>query len=242
MNKERRDAICNDLLLRRPKGDEGIEPTFEEYEEWCYDAHKDKKYIRCHHEGWGYTPETLFQLGFEGLGDVLRYVLQTHYNVTSEWELSSGQKAGATRKSKRIWTRIQDSIRKIQREGRPGVYRITNGYYSQAIGTVYATDHEDALKLAHMFYGYLLNDEDSRVKTTFVKMGGIEEIQSANQKVIEEIQNEVERTEARIKQQQEEIARKRMQVDAIQMLQMHTLSQMTRYEPSELLEEDTRAV
>ena len=96
---------------------------------------------------------------------------------------------------------------------------------------MYATDHEDALKLAHMFYGYLLNDEDSRVKTTFVKMGGIEEIQSANQKVIEEIQNEVERTEARIKQQQDDIARKRMQIDAIQMLQMHTLSQMANYEP-----------
>ena len=107
---------------------------------------------------------------------------------------------------------------------------------------VYAADHEDAMKLAQMFYGYLLNDEDSRVKTTFMKMGGIEEIQSANQRVIEEIQNEVERTEERIKAQQDEIARKRMQVDAIQMLQMHTLSQMTRYEPSELLEEDTRAV
>ena len=242
MNKERRDAICKDLLLRRPKGDEGIEPTFEEYEEYCYDAHKDKKYIRCHHEGWGYTPETLFQLGFGSYGEVQGHVLRNHYKVTSEWDLSSGQKAGATRKSKRIWERIQDSIRKIQREGRPGVYKISNGYYSRAIGTVYASDHDDAMKLAHMFYGYLLADDDSSVKTTFIKMGGIEDIQSANQKVINEIQAEVERTEARIKQQQEEIARKRMQVDAITMLQMHTLSQMTSYEPSELLEEDTRSV
>ena len=242
MNKDRRDAICKDLLLRRPKGDEGIDPVFEEYEEYCYDARKHKKYIRCQHEGWGYTPETLFQLGFTSYGEVQGWVLREHYDVTNEWDLSSGQNAGATRKSTRIWHRIQDSVRKIQREGRPGGYKISNGYYSKAIGTVFATDHEDAIKLALMFYGYLLADDDSGIKTTFIKMGGIEEIQSANQKVIEEIQNEVERTEARIKQQQDEIARKRMQVDAIQMLQMHTLSQMTRYEPSELLEEDTRAV
>ena len=242
MNKERRDAICKDLLLRRPKGDEGVEPTFEEYEEWCYDAHKDKKYIRCDHEGWGYTPETLFQLGFTSSGDVGGWGIRTFYGVTSEWDLSSGQKAGCTRKTRRIWERIQPSVQRIQNEGRPGVYRISNGYYSKAIGTVYATDHDDAMKLAQMFYGYLLTDDDGRVKTHFVKMGGIEEIQSTNQKVINEIQNEVERAESRIKDFEAEIAKKRMQVDAIQMLQMHTLSQMTRYEPSELLEEDTRDV
>jgi hypothetical protein len=73
-------------------------------------------------------------------------------------------------------------------------------------------------------------------------MGGIEEIQSANQKAVEEIQEQVVRTENRIKEQQEDIARKRMQIDAIQMLQMHTLSQMTRYTPDELLEEDTHSV
>mgnify|MGYP001368270765 CR=1 FL=1 len=242
MNKERRDAIVTDLLLRRPKGDEGIEPAFEEYEEYCYDANKDKKYIRCHHEGWGYTAETLFQLGFASHGEVQRWVLRKFYKAQSEWDLTSGQKAGCTRKSKRIWGRISPSIQRIQREGRPGVYRISNGYYSNTIGTVYATDHEDAMKLAHMFYGYLLSDEDNRVKSTFIKMGGIEQIQGENQSVIEEIKNEVKRTEARIKAQQEEIARKLMQIDAITMLQMHTLSQMTTYEPSELLEEDTRDV
>ena len=242
MNKERRDAIATDLLLRRPKGDEGVDPTFEEYEEWCYDAHKDKKYIRCDQEGWGYSAETLFQLGFGSSGDVNRWVLKKFYEAKSEWDLTSGQKAGCTRKTRRIWERIQPSVSRILQEGRPGVYRISNGYYSKAIGTVYATDHDDAKKLAHMFYGYLLAEDDSSVKTTFIKMGGIEEIQSANQRVIEEIQNEVERAEGRIKDFEAEITRKRMQVDAIQMLQMHTLSQMTRYEPSELLEEDTRDV
>lgn len=242
MNKERRDAIVKDLLLRRPKGDEGIEPVYEEYEEYCYDASKDKKYIRCEHEGWGYTAETLFQLGFASHGDVHRWVLQNFYEAQSEWDLSSGQKAGCTRKAKRIWHRMEPSIRRVQREGRPGVYRIHNGYYSNTIGTVYATDHEDAMKLAHMFYGYLLSEDDNRVQSTFIKMGGIEEIQGQNQSVIEDIKKELERTEARIKQQQEEITRKRMQIDAITMLQMHTLSQMTTYEPSELLEEDTRDV
>ena len=239
MNDDRRDAIATDLLLRRPKGDEGIEPTFEEYEEYCYDAHKDKKYIRCDHEGWGYTAETLFQSGFSSSDEVKRWVLKKFYDTQSEWDLSAGQKAGCTRKTRRIWERIQPSITRILREGRPGVYKISNGYYSNTIGTVYASDHDDAMKLAQMFYGYLINDEDHKLRSTFIKMGGIEEIQGANQAAIEEIQQLVERTEKRIKEQQEDIARKMMQIDAITMLQMHTLSQMTRYEPSELLEEDT---
>lgn len=241
MNSNRRDAICNDLLTRKPKGDEGIEPAFEEYEEYCYDAHKEKKYIRCHHDGWGYSAETLFQLGFGSSGDVEHYVCHQYYGVQNTYELTSGQKAGVTRKTRRIWGRIESEIRRIKNEGRTGIYRINQGYYSNVLGTVFARDHDDARQLADMFYGYLVAD-DAELRTEFIKMGGIEEIQSANQKAIEEIQNLVERTENRIKEQQEDIARKRMQIDAIQMLQMHTLSQMTNYEPDELLEEDTRSV
>ncbi len=238
MNDERRDAILKDLLLRRPKGDEGIDPTFEEYEEYCYDARKDKKYIRCHHPGWGYTAETLFQTGMTSMGEVNEWVLRKFYDTTNEWNLSGGKKAGATRKTRRIWNRIQPSISKIQTEGRPGVYKISNGYYSNTIGTVYAVDHDDAMKLAHMFYGYLLDADDNRIRSVFVKMGGIEEIQGENQRAIEEIQASVKSTEDRIKQQQEDIARKRMQIDAIQMLQMHTLSQLSNYIPPDNLEED----
>lgn len=231
MKDERRDAIIKDLLLRRPKGDVGIEPTFEEYEEWCYDARKDKKYIRCEHPGWGYSDDTLFLLGFRSSSQVTHYVLQKFYGVTSEWDLTAGQKAGCTRKSRRIWSRIQDGVRRVAREGRPGIYKICAGYYSTSIGTVYATDHEDAKKLGEMFYGYLLADDDNGIRTEFIKMGGIEEIQSANQRAIEGIEKEVSRAEERIKEFQAEVARKRMQIDAIQMLQMHTLSQMANYIP-----------
>ena len=241
MNSNRIDAICDDLLTRKPKGDEGIEPVFEEYEEYCYDAHKEKKYIRCHHDGWGYSAETLFQLGFASQGEVERYVCHRYYDVKASYELSSGQKAGVTRKTRRIWSRIESEIRRVKNEGRTGVYRINQGYYSNVLGTVFAKDHEDARQVADMFYGYLVAD-DAELRTEFIKMGGIEEIQSANQEAVQSIQEQVERTEKRIKEQQEDIARKQMQIDAIQMLQMHTLSQMANYEPSELLEEDTRSV
>lgn len=237
MNADRLDAICDDLLTRKPKGDEGIEPIYEEYEQWCYSASKDKKYIRCEHKGWGYTAETLFQTGFASSGEVEKYVCQRYYDVPHTGELSSGQKAGVTRKTRRIWGRIESEIRKVKNEGRCGVYRINQGYYSNVLGTVYASDHDDAKQLANMFYGYLM-DDSVELRTEFIKMGGIEEIQGANQKAVEEIEELVKRTETRIKEQQEDIVRKRMQIDAIQMLQMHTLSQMTRYEPDELLEED----
>ncbi len=241
MNSDRLDAICDDLLTRKPKGDEGIEPTYEEYEKYCYNANKDKKYIRCDHDGWGYTAETLFQTGLATSGDVERYVCKRYYDGNSTYELTSGQKAGVTRKTRRIWGRIESEIRRVKNEGRTGIYRINQGYYSNVLGTVYAADHDDAKQLANMFYGYLM-DESSELKTEFIKMGGIEEIQGANQKAVEEIEELVKRTEKRIKEQQADIARKRMQIDAIQMLQMHTLSQMTNYEPDELLEEDTCTV
>lgn len=231
MKDERRDAIIKDLLIRRPKGDEGIDPEYIEYEEWCYDAHKDKKYIKCKHPGWGYSDDTLFLLGFRSSAEVTQYVLRKFYDTTSEWDLTAGQKAGCTRKVRRIWDRIQEGVRRVAREGRPGIYKICAGYYSTSIGTVYATDHDDAKKLAEMFYGYLLTGEDQGLRTEFIKMGGIEEIQGANQKAIEGIEKEVSRAEARLREIKDEVARKRMQIDAIQMLQMHTLSQMANYEP-----------
>jgi hypothetical protein len=241
MNSNRIDAICDDLLTRKPKGEEGEVVTYEDYEEYCYDAHKEKKYVRCDHDGWGYSAETLFQLGFGGSGDVERYVCQRYYDGQNSYSLTSGQKAGVTRKTRRIWGRIESEVRRVKSEGRTGIYRINQGYYSNVLGTVFANDHDDARQVADMFYGYLMT-EDAELRTEFIKMGGIEEIQSANQKAVEEIQEQVVRTENRIKEQQEDIARKRMQIDAIQMLQMHTLSQMTRYTPDELLEEDTHSV
>ena len=148
MKDSRRNQIIDDLLTLQPKGEAGENPTYTVEEYWCYDAHKDKKRTDCNHDGWGYRPETLFQLDLLDEERVRRHVLDRFYEGKTDFDLRRGMKAGVTRKVNRIWGRIGGSVRKILNEGRPGVYRLQQGYYSEILGTVYAQDHDDAQKLA----------------------------------------------------------------------------------------------
>jgi hypothetical protein len=125
---DRRLAIVKDLLLRKPKGEKGQNPTYEIEEYYCYDARKNKKKVVCSHSGWGYTDVTLWDLNFHCQNDVEQYIFNTFYkndDVVMPYYLTSGQRGGLTRKTNRVWSRIVDAVRRTTSDGSiQGLYKV----------------------------------------------------------------------------------------------------------------------
>ena len=117
---ERRLAIVKDLLLRKPKGEKGQNPTYEISEYYCYDARKHKKKVECNHPGWGYADATLWDLNFHSESDVSHYLFKQFYeseDLRNAYYLTSGQRGGLTRKTNRLWSRILGAVRRVQCNG-----------------------------------------------------------------------------------------------------------------------------
>lgn len=132
MKASRRDAVIDDLLKRRPDGDTGENPQYEEESYYCYDAHKNKKNITCNHRGWGYSDETIWDMGFRCEGDVSEYIFNRFYKddaTLTKWYLTQGKRAGVTRKTNRVWSRITSSLSRTRSRGSiPGLYSVNIGW------------------------------------------------------------------------------------------------------------------
>jgi len=135
MEEKSRYKIVKDILLRKPKGEKGQNPTYNVVEYYCYDANKHKNRVECDHAGWGYSDETLWDLGFRCESDVRGYVFEQFYKTDAtehEYYLTSGQRAGITRKSNRIHNRIIGALRRVRDSGAiPGLYQVSVGYGSK---------------------------------------------------------------------------------------------------------------
>lgn len=135
METNRRLSIVKDILLRKPKGEKGQNPNYSIVEYFCYDACKHKKKVECDHSGWGYSDETLWDLGFRSESDVREYIFRNFYQTDAtyaEYYLSSGQRAGVTRKTNRVYGRIRTPLRRVMSSGKiPGLYQVSVGYGSR---------------------------------------------------------------------------------------------------------------
>tara|TARA_Y100000034_G_C6880147_1_gene403176 strand:- start:673 stop:1365 length:693 start_codon:yes stop_codon:yes gene_type:complete len=211
MNETRRKKIVNDILVRQPKGDKGVKPTFRIEEYYCYDAHRHKKRVHCDHPGWGYADETLWDLGFRNEADIRDYIFETFYkseDCSGTYYLSQGKKAGVTRKTNRVWARIASALRRVQKTGNlPGLYEVrvnweTNFYfYGNSVGEIET--------LAETMLRPIFNDESFTV--TFVDRSVPGDVLDKNIRSIKRIENEVanckNKAEKLLKQADESAAR-----------------------------------
>lgn len=222
MDQKLKDAIIDDLLTLRPKGEEGENPTYVEEEYYCHDAYKYKKRIECEHANWGYTPDTLFSLGLKSQSCVQEYVAKRFFD-TFYYKLRKGQKASCSRKVNRLWTRISPAVEVVQAEGRPGIYTISKRWSGLPLATVWAETHDEALSLGKMFYGHVL-PEGEGIRTNFVRIGEQADVIPVNIKAIKDLQAEIESSEARVKRLQEQIDASHARIEAIQIMQSHMLT------------------
>jgi hypothetical protein len=77
-----------------------------------------------------------------------------------------------TRRTKRLWGRIQESIKKTKKQGGIGIYRVRSrwGFGSaDTLGYVYAQSHEEAQKLGEVLYTYLVRGPNKKIGTDFME-------------------------------------------------------------------------
>jgi len=210
MNETRRKKIVIDILVRQPKGEKGEKPTFRIEEYYCYDAHRHKKRVHCDHPGWGYSDETLWDLGFRQESDIRDYIFEKFYkseDYSNVYTLTQGKKAGVTRKTNRIWQRIAPSLRRVQREGSlPGLYRVEVKWDTQFY--FYGNSVSEIETLAETMLRPIFPEESFKVTFTDRSVPG--DVLDKNIRSIKKIEDEVmsckKRAEKLLKQADESAA------------------------------------
>ena len=68
------------------------------------------------------------------------------------------KKATLTRRSRRIWSRIDPAVRAVKREGSCGVYKVLESKWSYTgpMGFLHANNKDDAQNQADKFFGYVM--------------------------------------------------------------------------------------
>lgn len=197
MTEPKRYKIIKDLLLRKPKGEKGQSPSYTVEEYYCYNAHKDKNRVKSNHPGWGYTSETLWDLGFRGEGDVTGYIFEKFYktnDIQYPYYLTSGKRAGVTRKANRIWNRISSSLSTTRSSGKlAGLYQVRVGWSSKFF--FYGESQMEVDTLAKTMLSAIYPDDELTV--TFVDKSLPGDILDRNIKGFESLETEVNRKRER---------------------------------------------
>mgnify|MGYP003150033358 CR=1 FL=1 len=204
MKKDQRNKIDDDLLLRKPKGQKGVKPSYNIVEYYCYDARKYKNRVECDHPGWGYSDTKLWDLGFRCESDIREYVFNRFYRteeIAHEYYLTSGQRAGVTRKTNRLQGRVQGALRRVRMAGDiPGLYQVSIGYGKRFY--FFGDSSAEIKSLASMMLSPIYPDEHYDV--TFIDRAVPGDILDKNVPGFERLDREVkskrERAEALVKE------------------------------------------
>ena len=191
-----RDEIIDDLIRRKPRGPDGVDLTYEVSEEYNYTTDKVAKVYVPSVEGYGYSDDDMFSLGLLDRSDVIHYLRQRDFEGKSDWSL--GRTRGTlTRRANNVWSKIGGAIKRVLREGRPGIYEVKGSHYRDEFGHIYAETKEEARQNAELFFGYLHN---SHLSVEFKKMGSISDLASLNlesqksmEESMQETQNQIDR-------------------------------------------------
>lgn len=192
-----RDEIIDDLMRRRPKGSGKTKITYT-VDDGEYD-HRRRKYKQIavpSDPSYGYSEETLFDLGFKELDDVRDYIRARDFEGLSDWKLRR-RKATLARRSNAVWRRIEWAVHNIGRKGGEGVYSVSQGYGTSEIGNLFARNMEEAKESANLFFSYLFPGKSIRVK--FIRHGSVDEITRLNQQTVSKIKNRIVKAEEEIK-------------------------------------------
>ena len=195
-----REELINDLMRRKPKGPEGVEITYEVVNgEYNWRSGEYKTHLEPSVEGYGYTDNQLFDLGFKDRGDVVTYIRVRDFEGKSDWELGR-RKATLNRRVNKIWDRISDAVRRVTRGGGEGIYAVQRQYSrNNSIGHLFARNKEEASELSRLFFGYLFPNDGLRVD--FIQRGGVIEIEALNVSCVESHEDTIQRAKKEIENQ-----------------------------------------
>lgn len=221
MNDKQRDQIIDDLLLKRPKGDKGISVTYTTTREYDYSRNRYVEDLVSSHVSWGYDDMTLFQLGFFTIEDVKHYVLRRWFEGKNRWELGRTYST-VTRRTNRIWNRIESSLTRVKHEGAKGIYKITERYRSGPLGHVFADTPKEAMVLFATFFPK--DNTRGDVKAEFVELGNPMGLLERNNEVRRQSVEDIKRMRESIRRNQEQIQKLENYVEMLTVLEGHQLA------------------
>ena len=199
MKATKRDAIIDDLLLKRPSGPKGVQLTYTVNKEYCYDRGRYHNFQSCDVEHHGYDIETLFGLRMHDLSQVSRYVRERWFPGKSNWEIGR-QKSTITRRANRIWNRISPAIREMKQKGGRGIYAVRPRYGGETVAYIFGNSSKEAISLAETFLPRTASRDAgvSSYRADFKEIGGVDILRSYNEKIQARLKDEVVRCDVRI--------------------------------------------
>lgn len=195
MNTKDRDTIIDDLLKKRPSGPDGVYIECTEISKYCYDRRRYVNQIEPSIKHFGYTPETLFKLGLKDRSRAEQYIRSRFFEGKGNYELGN-QKSTVTRRTNRLWTRIEDGVSQIRANGSRGIYVVKcrwdrNGDY----GAVYALNKKEALETAKMSFGYLMptrsGNTQPEIHVEFVSLEDSKKLTCYNASIVDKVNDRI---------------------------------------------------
>lgn len=207
MQLELRDKIIDDLLLKNPKGPLQKHTPVSTAE------------VVQH---YGYKKEVLFDLQIHSYHEAAQYIRHRFFNGIPTKDLGR-KRATVTRRSRRIWSRLDPAVRAVKREGSRGVYKVMESKWSYTgnMGYLHANNQKDAQNLADMFFGYVMTSSYSSGKPyiEIVERGGSEKLMKYNQKVIESLTSTISSLEKDIDNKTKSLQTLKARLDVVKALQ-----------------------
>ena len=193
MNSTTIDNIVDDLLKKRPKGPKGVTVTYVKESTYDYNRHCHRLIDVPDDVSYGYDDQTLFLLGFRNSQDVDRYVRNRWFDGKSNWTLG-GQRATVTRRVNRLWERIGSAVRRLQKNGASGIYKINSQRDRKVHAYIYAHSPEEAKLMMQTFfptdsYGYTVE---------FVEIGDVTCLMAYNTKLRKDLGDTIDSTRKQI--------------------------------------------
>ena len=163
-----------------------------------------------------YMDEDLFDLQLHCYADVREYMRRRFYSGESDWNLGR-RRSGLTRRSRRLWDKLEASVNRVKSAGDEGVYLIYDGWRS-SIGYLYAKSLDEAVRLGEVLYGYLMSPETTRTRVEFVRHGNEEDMSGMNESLLESYEAKIRSNKKRIEDLRQESIGLRTKIRSVTMV------------------------
>jgi len=140
-----------------------------------------------------YEDADLFGLGFRSSYDVRNYLRERFFKGRPDLKLGR-KKATLTRRTNRIWLRINASIWRQAANGGEGIYRVSDpgDHLYGTLGYVFASSKIEAKKLAELLFNYS-TAKGKNANTQFIAFGLLIDLLPYNQYLRQGIEESIDR-------------------------------------------------
>jgi hypothetical protein len=214
------DNIADDLLKKRPEGPKGVTVNYIKESTYDYTQHCHRLIDIPDNLSYGYDDQTLFSLGFRSNNDVNRYVRMRWFEGKSDWSLGR-RRATVTRRANRLWERIGDAVRRLQKNGASGIYKINSRRDRKVHAYIYAHSPDEAKLMMQTFFPV---DSSHGYTVEFVEIGDVTCLLAYNTNLRKDLAETIDSTTRQIEGCQKLIEQLKVRNEMLTTLEGHQVA------------------